>query len=74
MEEGDFVDSPMILELYLEAFFEAQQGKGSTTKLKAFNKPDYSLPTKDHRLDFINTSNLRNDLQVFKFDPDAASF
>lgn len=63
-----------VCELYLEAFYEAQQGKGSTTKLKAFKKPDDSLPIKDQRLEFINTSNLRNDLQIFKFDPDAASF
>ena len=77
LEKGQVIQegsAKEVCELYLEAFFEAQQGKGSTTRLKAFNKPDYSLPTKDHRLDFINTSNLRNDLQVFKFDPDAASF
>lgn len=63
-----------LCELYLEAFFEAQQGKSSTTKLRAFKKPDDSLPLKDQRLEFINASNLRNDLQIFKFDPDASSF
>lgn len=63
-----------VCELYLEAFYEAQQGKSSTTKLRAFKKIDDSLPLKDQRLEFINTTNLRNDLQVFKFDPDAASF
>lgn len=63
-----------VCELYLEAFYEAQQGKSSTTKLRAFKKIDDSPPIKDQRLEFINTSNLRNDLQIFKFDPDAASF
>ena len=63
-----------VCELYLEAFYEAQQGKSSTTKLRAFKKLDDSLPLKDQRLEFINASNLRNDLQIFKFDPDAASF
>ena len=63
-----------VCELYLEAFYEAQQGKSSATKLREFKKPDDSLPIKDQRLEFINTSNLRNDLQIFKFDPDAASF
>lgn len=63
-----------VCELYLEAFYEAQQGKSSTTKLKAPKKPDGSLPIKDQRLGFINTSNLRNDLQIFEFDPDAPSF
>ena len=60
--------------LYHEAFYEAQQGKSTATKLRAFKKIDDSLPLKDQRLEFINTSNLRNDLQVFKFNPDAASF
>jgi len=63
-----------VCELYLEAFYEAQQGKSSTTKLKALKKPDDSLLFKDQRLRFINASNLRNDLQIFKFDPDAVSF
>ncbi len=63
-----------VCELYLEAFYEAQQGKSSTTMLKALKKPDDSLPIKDQRLEFINASNLRNDLQIFEFDPDAPSF
>jgi lipopolysaccharide transport system ATP-binding protein len=63
-----------VCELYLQAFFEAEQGKSSTTTLKTFRKTDETLPVKDQRLEFINASNLRNDLQVFKFDPDAHSF
>lgn len=63
-----------VCELYLEAFYEAQQGKSSTTKLREFKRLDDSIPLKDQRLEFINTSNLRNDLQIFKFDPAAASF
>ncbi len=63
-----------VCELYLEAFYEAQLGKGSTTKLRAFKNIEDTLPIKDQRMEFINASNLRNDLQVFKFDPDAASF
>ena len=71
MQEG----SPKeICELYLEAFFEAQQGVSSTTKLKEIKNRDINLPLKDQRLEFINASNLRNDLQIFKFNPDAASF
>jgi len=63
-----------VCELYLQAFYEAQQGKGSTTKLKATKSQDSAHPLKDQRLEFINASNLRNDLKVFKFDPDALSF
>jgi lipopolysaccharide transport system ATP-binding protein len=71
IQEGSPKD---VCELYLEAFYEAQQGKSSTTQLRAVKNADNSLSIKDQRLDFINSSNLRNDLQIFKFDPDAASF
>jgi lipopolysaccharide transport system ATP-binding protein len=71
LQEGSPKD---VCELYLEAFYEAQQGASSTTKLKSFKKTDDSLPLKDQRLEFINASNLRNDLQIFQFNPDAASF
>jgi lipopolysaccharide transport system ATP-binding protein len=63
-----------VCELYLEAFFEAQQGKSTTTRLKSMKIADKPLEVRDQRLAFINASNLRNDLEVFKFDPDAASF
>ena len=71
LQEGSPKD---VCELYLQAFYEAQQGKGSTTKLKATKNQDTTRPLKDQRLEFINASNLRNDLQIFKFDPEAASF
>jgi lipopolysaccharide transport system ATP-binding protein len=77
LEKGQVIqagDPKEVCELYLEAFYEAQQGKSSTTKIRAFKKTDDSLPIKDQRLEFINSSNLRNDLQIFKFDPDATSF
>lgn len=71
LQEGNPKD---VCELYLQAFYEAQQGKGSTTKLKAIKNQNSTRSLKDQRLEFINASNLRNDLQVFDFDPDAASF
>jgi lipopolysaccharide transport system ATP-binding protein len=78
LEKGQVIQEGLpkdISELYLEAFYEADQGKSSTTKLKSVKKPDEdALPLKDHRLEFINASNLRNDLKIFQFDPDAASF
>jgi lipopolysaccharide transport system ATP-binding protein len=63
-----------VTELYLEAFYEAQQGKSTTTQLKIAKAPAETLPVRDQRMAFINRSNLRNDLQVFRFDPEAASF
>jgi len=63
-----------VCESYLEAFYEAQQGKSSTTKLRSANISKIISGEKDQRIDFLNTSNLRNDLQIFRFNPDAESF
>jgi len=63
-----------VCELYLEAFYEEQQGKSSTTMFRTIKKPVELAAVKDKRLDLVNTSNLRNDLKVFNFDPDGASF
>lgn len=76
LEKGriEHMGSPKeVSDLYLEAFYEAQQGKSTTTRMKPValqRKQD----EKDQRLEFINASNLRNDMEVFRFDPDAASF
>lgn len=77
LEKGEVMQqgsSKEVCELYLQAFYEAEQGKSSTTKLKAIKNQDSTRPLKDQRLEFINASNLRNDLQVFEFDPAASSF
>ncbi len=77
LEKGEILQegSPKdVCELYLQAFYEAQQGKSNTTKLKAIKNQDTTRPLKDQRLEFINISNLRNDLQIFEFDPESASF
>jgi lipopolysaccharide transport system ATP-binding protein len=63
-----------VCELYLEAFYEAQQGKSSTTKFRKNKELDNLMPMKDQRLEFLNTSNLRNDLQIFNFNTDSPSF
>ncbi len=63
-----------VCERYLEAFYEAQQGKSCTTE---FNIPKKSKTTpliQDQRLSVLNHSNLRNDLQIFEFNPEAPSF
>lgn len=63
-----------VCEAYLEAFYEVQQGKSTSTRFKMTKKTDDTILYKDQRLEFINASNLRNDLKVFEFDPEAASF
>ncbi len=57
-----------ICELYLEAYYEQQQGKSSTTKLRKTQKQCESPPLKDQRLNIVNSSSLRNDLKVFSFN------
>lgn len=72
MQEGSPKD---VCEQYLQAFYEAQQGKMSAAKVKSKNKQEEdSFARVDQRRDFINASNLRNDLKIFEFDQDAPSF
>jgi lipopolysaccharide transport system ATP-binding protein len=71
LESGDPKE---VCNRYLEAFYEAQQGKSTTTRLRARENAQSSPPLKDQRLTFINQSKLRNDIELFKFDPDAPSF
>lgn len=62
-----------VCNAYLEAFFEAQQGAVSGDKHKT-EQPKTRLPYKDQRSQFINASNLRNDIRVFEFDLSAQAF
>ncbi len=59
---------------YLEAFFEAQQGKSTTTRLRPKRTVEIKQAHKDARLAFLNSTNLRNDIRVFDFDASADSF
>ena len=75
-EKGQMIHKGLpkdVCERYLENLHETQHGKSYSIKqkTKSLNK---SLLFKDQRLEFINYSNLRNDLKIFKFNPDAASF
>jgi lipopolysaccharide transport system ATP-binding protein len=79
LERGKIVQqgSPKeVSEQYLEAFYEEQQGKSTTTQLKPMAVPVSikDVPLKDPRLEFLNASNLRNDLELFQFDANASGF
>jgi lipopolysaccharide transport system ATP-binding protein len=63
-----------VCDLYLEAFYEARQGKSTTTQFRRAFVDRKIRETRDQRLQFINTSTLRNDLRIFEFQPDAPSF
>lgn len=77
LEKGHIIKEGVpkeVCELYHEAFYEAQQGASTTTRLVTVQPFSSSVTLKDQRLEYINNSNLRNDLQIFNFDPNAASF
>jgi lipopolysaccharide transport system ATP-binding protein len=64
-----------VAQEYLAELYEAQQGESAV--LLNVNHDDNDLPVgqpRDMRLDFINTTNYRNDIKLFSFVPDAASF
>ena len=62
-----------VSESYLEAYYDSQQGDVSLKVDQAkINQAIISL--KDLRQDFINQTNFRNDLELFTFKSDAASF
>lgn len=63
-----------VCEHYLETLYETQQVSKRTTEIKPKKETKESQQLKDQRLKFINNSDLRNDLQIFKFDPDAPAF
>jgi lipopolysaccharide transport system ATP-binding protein len=64
---------------YLAALYESQQGESTTKTL--VTQENQEQPSehpleqpRDMRLDFINTTQYRNDIELFSFTPDAANF
>jgi lipopolysaccharide transport system ATP-binding protein len=77
LEHGQVVrtgEPKEVCDAYLEAFYEAQQGKSTTTRMRTADPLPKLEPVVDQRLQFINQTVLRNDLKVFEFNPDADSF
>lgn len=76
LEKGSLIEQGHPKEVcasYLQAYYEAQQGKSDTKKLKTVRKAE-PVSFRDQRQDFVNASNLRNDLRIFAFDHDASAF
>ena len=66
-----------ITESYLEATYAEKQGVSLfIQKDKSEQSPPAKPPEKliDQRADFINNSNLRNDLEAFRFNEDSSAF
>jgi lipopolysaccharide transport system ATP-binding protein len=62
-------------QLYLAELYESQQGKGMVTIPEANVAPIGSAEApRDMRLDFINSTRYRNDIELFSFKSDAANF
>jgi len=64
-----------VAERYLANLYESIQGE-SKIPSKTSETKQYALEEEYHdsREDLINSSNLRNDIQIFRFDPDQAEF
>lgn len=71
--QGDPKDAA---RLYLAELYEAQQGESTVTLSSKPHEEDSITINgpRDMRLDFINASNYRNDIEIFTFEPDATSF
>jgi lipopolysaccharide transport system ATP-binding protein len=63
-----------ICERYLSALYEGQSRPALAAAAQPGRMREASGPRKDQRQDLILSSNLRNDLRVFEFDPETASF
>jgi lipopolysaccharide transport system ATP-binding protein len=65
-----------VTQLYLAELYESQQG-ASTVSINQDLNTSVSSPKqapRDMRLDFINATPCRNDIELFHFQPDAANF
>ena len=76
-EQGD---PKTIAQLYLANNYEAQQGASAVAASKItpiennINEQPQNEQSRDMRLDFINSTAYRNDLELFEFEPEALNF
>ncbi len=72
------VDTPkVVMERYLTALYEDVQGESAVAApaaAAATPAPAEPLEYRDARADLIDRSTLRNDIEVFRFQPDAQGF
>lgn len=65
----------VVTERYLEKLYESQQGESAVQNNQDTNQADdKKMPARDMRLDFINQTTLRNDIELFPFSADTSSF
>jgi lipopolysaccharide transport system ATP-binding protein len=66
-------EAKSVSEAYLESFYEHLQGASVARKAGSARRKTSADPV-DQRLQFINNSPARNDIEVFSFDPREPSF
>ncbi|WP_442594934.1 ABC transporter ATP-binding protein [Parapusillimonas sp. JC17] len=75
LREGQIVEqgnAKEVCEAYLASLFDAKNTKSAVAEADVIRaEPEEWI---DQRRDFINASPLRNDLEIFRFDPDKAGF
>jgi lipopolysaccharide transport system ATP-binding protein len=62
-----------VTERYLESVYERQQGRSGVAAPRQPASPDDG-PTRDMRLDFVNTTRYRNDIEIGRFPSTADGF
>ncbi len=68
-------DPKSVCENYLAAVYEQQQGRGIVNSgAVPADDSDRMKSRRDQRQDLFNSSQLRNDIEIFEFDPNAPSF
>lgn len=64
-----------VAQRYLAELYESHQGESASNTTEVTKKTDFPQESpRDMRLDFINTTKHRNDIELFSFVPDSASF
>jgi lipopolysaccharide transport system ATP-binding protein len=64
-----------VVERYLEDLYEAQQGASDVvSNAPPAKEPSVAREPRDMRLDYLNCTQYRNDIEIFAFDPTAAAF
>jgi homopolymeric O-antigen transport system ATP-binding protein len=67
-------DAKTVSEAYLESFYEHLQGPSDPDSRVIQERSGVAEPPADQRLQFINDSTARNDIELFSFNPDGPSF
>ncbi|MBO9127831.1 MULTISPECIES: ABC transporter ATP-binding protein [unclassified Rhizobium] len=66
-------DAKQVTDCYLKTLYESLQG-GSGEISPSPTQPSRVVATRDMRLDFLNQTNLRNDIELFEFSEQGTSF